>query len=167
MVSLHADRPSLRKCGPPPALSCVICLYHILHPSRTPPCRHGPFPVDLLSADAYVQRIMASSRPSLWTYVQNNGETTTEAWLPCAGRVCNSESKARKTKRECLVARGCGRPSEARNGGCGNSEEKEEYVKWVRGAHPYIHVHRGSTFVVMISGEVVDSHGFHSLLKVL
>eukprot|EP00261_Vitis_vinifera_P032951 XP_019074194.1 PREDICTED: probable amino-acid acetyltransferase NAGS1, chloroplastic isoform X2 [Vitis vinifera] len=110
---------------------------------------------------------MASSTSRLWTYLQNHGETTSETWLPCTRRV-RSQSKTGTTKRKYLVVRGCNWESEARNGGyrgCKISKQNEEYVTWVRGAHPYLHAHRGSTFVVVISGEVIQSPGFHSILK--
>lgn len=47
------------------------------------------------------------------------------------------------------------REREEEREGRGNS--KEELVKRLRGAHPYIHAYRGSTFLVIVSGEIVSS----------
>ncbi|KAH9303737.1 hypothetical protein KI387_008141, partial [Taxus chinensis] len=46
-------------------------------------------------------------------------------------------------------------------------EEKEEqqFVGWFRQAWPYIHGHRGSTFVIVISGEIVSSPHFDCILQ--
>ncbi|GAB2224392.1 hypothetical protein Drorol1_Dr00005150 [Drosera rotundifolia] len=41
----------------------------------------------------------------------------------------------------------------------------ERFVKLMRGAQPYFHAHKGSTFVVVISGEVVDSPHLDPILQ--
>ena len=154
------------KCGPQPALYDSIFLSFPHRPSISKLQRFATF-YFLLSLTLWLT-IMASSTSRLWTYLQNHGETTSETWLPCTRRV-RSQSKTGTTKRKYLVVRGCNWESEARNGGyrgCKISKQNEEYVTWVRGAHPYLHAHRGSTFVVVISGEVIQSPGFHSILKV-
>lgn len=58
-----------------------------------------------------------------------------------------------------------------RGGGGGESlyEVAEEDVKFVeafREAQTYVHLHRGSTFVVVLSAEIVAGHYFDAILKV-
>ena len=40
----------------------------------------------------------------------------------------------------------------------------QQYVDWFRGSSPYIHSHRGCTFVIYISGETIDHTGFAHLI---
>ncbi|MDH5485694.1 MAG: amino-acid N-acetyltransferase [Gammaproteobacteria bacterium] len=40
----------------------------------------------------------------------------------------------------------------------------QQYVNWFRQSSPYIHSHRGRTFVISISGETVEHAGFASLI---
>ncbi|KAK2965537.1 hypothetical protein RJ640_030585 [Escallonia rubra] len=47
----------------------------------------------------------------------------------------------------------------------GSSEENERFVKMMREAQPYFQAHRGSTFVVLISAEVVDTPHLTSILE--
>jgi amino-acid N-acetyltransferase len=44
------------------------------------------------------------------------------------------------------------------------SDDKTIFVQWFRSAAPYIHAHRGKTFVVQIGGEVISSDGFQHLV---
>jgi amino-acid N-acetyltransferase len=53
----------------------------------------------------------------------------------------------------------------ARNPGA--VESGEEFVRFFREAWPYIRGHRGSTFVVVISSEVVSGPHFDGILQVL
>lgn len=41
---------------------------------------------------------------------------------------------------------------------------KQQYVDWFRGSSPYIHSHRGRTFVIYISGETITHSGFAHLI---
>jgi amino-acid N-acetyltransferase len=40
----------------------------------------------------------------------------------------------------------------------------QQYVDWFRSSSPYIHSHRGRTFVIYISGETINHGGFASLI---
>jgi amino-acid N-acetyltransferase len=51
--------------------------------------------------------------------------------------------------------------------GAGGVESGEEFVRFFREAWPYIRGHRGSTFVVVISSEVVSGPHFDGILQVL
>jgi amino-acid N-acetyltransferase len=44
------------------------------------------------------------------------------------------------------------------------NQDPEQFVAWFRQASPYIHAHRGRTFVFSFSGEAVDSPGFPYLI---
>ncbi|XP_020097794.1 probable amino-acid acetyltransferase NAGS1, chloroplastic isoform X2 [Ananas comosus] len=47
----------------------------------------------------------------------------------------------------------------------GGGVEKERFVEWFREAWPYIRGHRGSTFVVVVSGEIASSPYLDSVLQ--
>ncbi|CAK9141111.1 unnamed protein product, partial [Ilex paraguariensis] len=55
------------------------------------------------------------------------------------------------------------------NGSCGNGwnsmAENENFVKMMREAEPYFRAHRGSTFVLVLSAEIVDSPFLGSILE--
>jgi len=40
----------------------------------------------------------------------------------------------------------------------------QQYVDWFRASSPYIHSHRGKTFVLLISGEAIEHSGFANLI---
>ena len=44
------------------------------------------------------------------------------------------------------------------------SDKNTTFVQWFHSAAPYIHAHRGKTFVVQMSGEVISSEGFQHLM---
>ncbi|GMY11920.1 putative amino-acid acetyltransferase nags2, chloroplastic [Fagus crenata] len=46
------------------------------------------------------------------------------------------------------------------------SEEEKTFVTALREAQPYVHLHRGSTFVVLISTEIVSNPCLDAMLKV-
>lgn len=50
-------------------------------------------------------------------------------------------------------------------GGGGSREELDEFVKMMREAQPYFKAHGGSTFVVVLSGNVVDSSYLFPILE--
>ena len=41
---------------------------------------------------------------------------------------------------------------------------QQDHVEWFRASAPYIHQHRGSTFVILFGGEAVDHNGFAHLI---
>jgi len=43
-------------------------------------------------------------------------------------------------------------------------KDKHSFVDWFRSAAPYIHAHRGRTFVLQIGGDVVAAENFSILL---
>jgi amino-acid N-acetyltransferase len=45
-----------------------------------------------------------------------------------------------------------------------SKNSNKEFVSQFRGAAPYIHAHRGRTFVITFSGEMVESSNFHELI---
>ena len=43
-------------------------------------------------------------------------------------------------------------------------KSEQNHVDWFRASAPYIHQHRGSTFVILFGGEAVDHSGFAHLI---
>ncbi|KRT57271.1 amino-acid N-acetyltransferase, partial [endosymbiont of Ridgeia piscesae] len=44
------------------------------------------------------------------------------------------------------------------------SPQSDPFIAWFRGSSPYIHAHRGRTFVISFGGEAVASSGFADLI---
>jgi len=61
----------------------------------------------------------------------------------------------------------CAIGNSSSSGGGGAVDPGEEFVRFFREAWPYIRGHRGSTFVVVISSEVVSGPHFDRVLQVL
>ena len=79
----------------------------------------------------------------------------------CPGRLAASFPCAGRRRRPAAGVRcgGGGLPAAA-------AEEGGRFVGWFREAWPYIRGHRGSTFVVVISGEVVAGPHLDGILQV-
>ena len=45
-----------------------------------------------------------------------------------------------------------------------NNKINSDHIDWFRASAPYIHTHRGSTFVILFGGEAVDHPGFAHLI---
>ena len=45
-----------------------------------------------------------------------------------------------------------------------NNKQTEQFVDWFRNSSPYIHAHRGRTFVIVIGGEAVADDNFPNLI---
>lgn len=45
------------------------------------------------------------------------------------------------------------------------SEQQSQFVDWLRSVAPYIHAHRGKTFVVAIAGELIAAGGLNGLVQ--
>ena len=45
-----------------------------------------------------------------------------------------------------------------------HNKNNAEYVDWFRQSSPYIHAHRGRTFVILFGGEAVEHDGFAHLI---
>ncbi|KAK3427282.1 hypothetical protein EUGRSUZ_F03530 [Eucalyptus grandis] len=54
---------------------------------------------------------------------------------------------------------------EGSGGGGGGSKKNEQFLHWFHEAWPYFRAHRGGTFVIVVSGEIVTSRHLDSVLK--
>ncbi|XP_041006223.1 probable amino-acid acetyltransferase NAGS1, chloroplastic isoform X1 [Juglans microcarpa x Juglans regia] len=95
-----------------------------------------------------------------WPSHSLRSSSTERLSKPCVKLGMGIERKLRR-----LVVKGYGWPEgEVKRGDGGGregryeiSEKDKRFVECLREAQPYIHLHRGSTFVVVISGELLDS----------
>jgi amino-acid N-acetyltransferase len=55
-------------------------------------------------------------------------------------------------------------PAAARTQGPGVDLAADGFVRWFRHATPYVHAHRGRTFVIAFGGEAVADKGFRDLV---
>ena len=46
-----------------------------------------------------------------------------------------------------------------------DSSHSSQFVGWLRSVAPYIHAHRGKTFVVAIGGELIAAGGLNALVQ--
>ncbi|MHB9051879.1 MAG: amino-acid N-acetyltransferase, partial [Thiomonas delicata] len=44
-------------------------------------------------------------------------------------------------------------------------DDQSQFVQWLRSVAPYIHAHRGKTFVVAIAGELIAAGRLNTLVQ--
>lgn len=116
----------------------------------------------------------SSSRPRIpvqigrcWSCEQNSGGAGFFKSGYSKG-VVGCGSGVKRERRWAMVARGRGLNVNGFGVKCGSGgDEDKKFVEVLREAQPYIHLHRGSTFVVALSSEVIAGcRGLDTILKV-
>ncbi|KAK0603886.1 hypothetical protein LWI29_009781 [Acer saccharum] len=107
----------------------------------------------------------ASSSPSWIISLQNQVIKTCSTMLMSRSLTVNGKIRKSNKNRGLSVIGGCG------CGGVGGgfyeiSEEDVRFVDAFREAQTYVHLYRGSTFVVILSAEIVAGPSFDAILKI-
>ncbi|CAK7339746.1 unnamed protein product [Dovyalis caffra] len=110
---------------------------------------------------------MATFKSSLpWFFLQNHGEASSPCHHSSHHYQGNMFCHGLKLKRNFGIRKGLGsRGCKCNIHGYNISEDEKIFVGILREAQPYILLHRGSTFVVILSEEVMDAPFLDSILK--
>lgn len=114
---------------------------------------------------------MATFKSRPWVFLQNHGEASSSchstpnlfSYRYQKNILSYGLELMKNYERKGLAMKGC----KCNGGGYYDiSEDEDGFVEVLREVHPYVNLHRGSTFVVLLSGEIIDSPCLDSILKV-